>query len=682
MTHAAYLALVDELLEHNRRYYVDSAPTISDSEYDAKSKQLDQAEAANPTWVVAWSPSQRVGHAPISEFVKVERAVPMLSLDNSYNLDDLRAFYERVVKGLGSETPIFSVEPKIDGFGIELTYRTGELVLAATRGDGKIGEDVTANARTVHGVTGKLREPLDLVIRGEIYIRKADFVAINAARVAAGEEEYKNPRNLASGSIKQLDPREVAKRPMRTILYEIVDGESLARGHIESLALAKRVGLPISEHNATASTWDELAAIIASWQDRRDDLPYELDGLVIKVDQFEQRAQLGTTSKFPRWAIAYKFPARQVSTILLGLEINIGRTGAVTPVAILEPVDVSGTTVARASLHNWDQVARLGLGAGDRVMIEKAGEIIPQVLHVTEPSGGPRFAAPTNCISCGATLERAEGKVVLACPNHLGCPAQQLRTIEFFASRGQMNIDGLGEKIVEQLVSAKLVSDVADLFDLTTTQLETLERFGKSSAKKLIAGITEAKKAATFSRLLSALGIANVGRTVGTPIAQKYGSLQALRDAVSAKESADFIAELSSIDGIGEVIAASVDGYFRDPDAALLVNKLLARGINPLEPVAVNNSDGAVAGKTFVVTGTLSKPRPEVQKDIEAAGGKVVGSVSKKTNYLVAGADVGQAKTDAANKNGVTIISESELQVLLAGGSVGTNAEANAASES
>lgn len=667
MTHAAYLALVDELLEHNRRYYVDSAPTISDVEYDRKSKQLDQIEAANPSWIVAWSPSQRIGHAPISEFVKVERAVPMLSLDNSYNLDDLRAFYDRVVKGLGSETPIFSVEPKIDGFGIELTYRAGELILAATRGDGKIGEDVTANARTVHGVTGKLREPLDLVIRGEIYIRKDDFVAINAARVAANEEEYKNPRNLASGSIKQLDPREVAKRPMRTILYEVVDGETVARGHLESLALAKRVGLPISEHNATATTWEELAATIESWQNRRDDLPYELDGLVIKVDAFEQRAQLGTTSKFPRWAIAYKFPARQVTTIILDLEINIGRTGAVTPVAILEPVDVSGTTVSRASLHNWDQVARLGLGKGDRVLIEKAGEIIPQVLGITESSGGARFATPTECIACGTTLERAEGKVVLACPNRLGCPAQQLRTIEFFASRGQMNIDGLGEKIVEQLVSAKLVSDVADLFDLTAAQLEKLERFGKSSAKNLIAGIAEAKKTATFSRLLSALGIANVGRTVGAPIAAKYGSLRALRDAVAAKDSTAFVAELCEIEGIGEIIATAVDAYFRDPAAAALVDKLLARGVDPIEPVAAVNANGTLVGKTFVVTGTLSKPRPEVQKDIEAAGGKVVGSVSKKTNYLVAGADVGQSKTEAATKNGVAIISEAELNALIAG---------------
>jgi DNA ligase (NAD+) len=667
MTHAAYLTLVDELLEHNRRYYVDSAPTISDVEYDRLSKQLDHAEASHPAWVVAWSPTQRVGHAPISEFVKVERAVPMLSLDNSYNLDDLRAFYDRVVKGLGSEVPTFSIEPKIDGFGIELTYRAGELVLATTRGDGKIGEDVTANARTVHGVTGKLREPLDLVIRGEIYIRKDDFVAINAARVAAQEEEYKNPRNLASGSIKQLDPREVAKRPMRTILYEIVDGELIAKGHLESLAIAKRVGLPVSSHNASAASWEQLAAAIDSWQNRRDELPYELDGLVIKVDNFEQRSQLGSTSKFPRWAIAYKFPARQVTTIIRSLEINIGRTGAVTPVAILDPVDVSGTTVSRASLHNWDQVARLGLGAGDRVLIEKAGEIIPQVLGVTQSSGGPRFVTPTTCIECGTTLERAEGRVVLACPNHLGCPAQQLRAIEFFASRGQMNIDGLGEKIVEQLVAAKLVSDVADIFDLTAVQLEKLERFGKSSAKNLIAGIAEAKKTATFSRLLAALGIANVGRTVATPIAQKFGSLRAMRDAAASKESAAFVAELCDIEGIGDVIATAVDGYLRNPAAAALIDKLLARGVDPIEPVTATNSDGALAGKTFVVTGTLSKPRPDVQKDIEAAGGKVVGSVSKKTNYLVAGADVGQSKTEAATKNGVAIITESELNALIAG---------------
>ena len=333
----------------------------------------------------------------------------MLSLDNTYGQDDLREFHERVLKGLDGEHAAYSIEPKIDGFGIELTYKQGVLALGATRGDGRIGEDVTANVATVRGVALKLREPVDIVVRGEIYMTKAEFAAINEARAKAGEEPFKNPRNTAAGTIKQMDPREVAKRPLRTILYEVVDGERYARGHLASLDYIQRLGLPVSPHNSTRRTGTSCIAHVQSWQDKRDELPYEVDGLVIKVDDFAQRAALGTTSKFPRWAIAYKFPARQVTTRLLDLELNIGRTGAVTPVAILDPVDVSGTTVSRASVHNWDQVQRLGLGKGDRVLIEKAGEIIPQILGVTEKGPGPAFETPTECPSCACTT-RARGR--------------------------------------------------------------------------------------------------------------------------------------------------------------------------------------------------------------------------------------------------------------------------------
>ena len=345
-----YMKLVDELTEHDRRYYVEAAPTISDLEYDKLLEKLRDLEAQHPDWVVAWSPTKRVGHAPISEFPKVERAVAMLSLDNTYGHDDLREFHERVLKGLDNDHVTYSIEPKIDGFGIELTYRQGVLALGATRGDGRIGEDVTQNVRTVRGVALRLAEPIDIVVRGEIYMTKAEFAAINKDRLEAGEEPFKNPRNTAAGTIKQMDPREVAKRPLRTILYEVVDGERYARAHLASLTYIKKLGLPVSPHNASASDWDGLLAAVEQWQAKRDDLPYEVDGLVIKVDDFGQRAALGTTSKFPRWAIAYKFPARQVTTRILDLELNIGRTGAVTPVAILDPVDVSGTTVSRASV--------------------------------------------------------------------------------------------------------------------------------------------------------------------------------------------------------------------------------------------------------------------------------------------------------------------------------------------
>jgi DNA ligase (NAD+) len=661
-----YLALVDELTEHDRRYYVEANPTISDAEYDQLNQRLRAIEADHPDWVVEWSPTRRVGHAPVSDFPKVERPVAMLSLDNTYDEADLKAFFDRVVKGLDGDVPVFSVEPKIDGFGIELTYQAGLLTLGATRGDGRIGEDVTANVRMVKGVALRLREPIDIVVRGEIYMTKQEFAAINAARLEAGEEPFKNPRNTAAGSIKQMDPREVAKRPMRTILYEVVDGERYASGHLASLERIRALGLPVSAHNTAAASWDALSACIHSWRDRRDDLAYELDGLVIKVDDFAQRTALGTTAKFPRWAIAYKFPARQVTTRLLGIESNIGRTGTVTPVARLEPVDVSGTTVARASVHNWDIVTKFGLGHGDRVLLEKAGEIIPQILGVTEKGPGPAFTAPTHCPSCESELVREDGKVALLCPNRLGCPAQQLAAIEFFASRGQMNIDGLGEKVVAQLVETGLVHDVADLFVLTTDQLEKLERFGKLSAQNVIAAIAKAREDASFARLLAALGIANLGGVLARPIAEKYGTLTALRAAAARVTSEAFVAELCEIDGIGETIAQSVDRFLRDPHVAVVLDKLAARGVDPAQPVRAVTS-GPLSGKTLVVTGTLTAPRADVQKRIEAAGGKVAGSVSKKTTYLVAGADTGKAKLEAAHKHAVQVITEQELEALLAG---------------
>ncbi|MBV8757003.1 MAG: NAD-dependent DNA ligase LigA [Deltaproteobacteria bacterium] len=659
-----YLALVDEVTEHDRRYYVDATPTISDLEYDRMAKRLRELEAAHPDWVVEWSPTRRVGHEPISDFPKVERPVAMLSLDNTYGEEDLREFHERVLRGLDGESVVYSIEPKIDGFGIELTYKQGVLALGATRGDGRIGEDVTPNVKCVHGVALRLREPVDIVVRGEIYISKAEFAAINAERVKLGEEPFKNPRNTAAGTIKQMDPREVAKRPMRTILYEVVDGQRYAKGHLASLDYIRRLGLPVSANNSSAADWDTLIGCVHQWQDKRDDLPYEVDGLVIKVDDFAQRQGLGTTSKFPRWAIAYKFPARQVTTILRDLEPNVGRTGAVTPVAVLDPVDVSGTTVSRASVHNYDQVQRLGLGRGDRVLIEKAGEIIPQILGVTEKGPGPAFETPTACPSCGSPLEREEGRVALACPNRLGCPAQQLAAIEFFASRGQMNIDGLGEKVVAQLVSQGLVHDVADIFTLTWEQLDSLERFAEQSAKNLIAAIDKARQAATFSRLLAALGIPHVGGVAAKAIAQRYRRLTALRAAAGAKEHEAFVEELSEIEGIGEIIAIAVDRFLRDPHAAAILDKLGALGIDPEEQV-VAIAEGPLTGKTLVVTGTLTQARADIQKRIEQAGGKVAGSVSKKTSYLVAGADTGKTKLEAAQKHGVTVIDEAELEKLL-----------------
>ena len=663
-----YLALVDALTEHDRRYHVEAAPTISDVEYDRLAAQLVALEAAHPEWLVAYSPSQRAGHAPVSDFPKVTRAVAMLSLDNTYDEADLRAFYDRVVKGLDGDTCAFSIEPKIDGLGIELTYERGLLTLGATRGDGKTGEDVTPNVKLLPSVPLRLREPVDVTVRGEIYMRKDEFAAVNLARIEAGEEPFKNPRNTAAGSIKQMDPAEVRRRPLHAILYEVVDGERIASGHGASLERLRALGLPVSKHDARATSWEELLAAVHSWQHRRDDLPYELDGLVIKVDDFAQRTALGRTNKFPRWAIAYKFPARQVTTTLLGIQIYVGRTGAVTPVAELAPVELSGTTVANASVHNWDQVARLGLRLGDRVLIEKAGEIIPQILAVTEPGPGAVFEPPTVCPSCGHALEREEGRVALLCPNRLGCPAQLHAAIEFFASRGAMNIDGLGEKVVAQVMAAGLVTDVADLFALTQAQLLGLERFAATSAKNLIESIAKAKAAATFARLLYSLGIANVGSVIARPIAEKYGRLSKLREAAAAKSSEAFVEELCELEGVGATIAENLDAFLRDSNAIVVLDKLLhVHAFDPEQPL-VATAGGALVGKTLVVTGSLAAPRADIQKRIEAAGGKVAGSVSKKTTYLVAGADTGKTKLDAALANGVRVIDEAELEVLFTGG--------------
>ena len=673
LSQSQYLELAKELTEHNQRYYVDAAPIISDFEYDKLLEKLRKVESEHPDWVVDWSPTQRVGHEPLSSFPKVVRDVPMLSLDNTYDESELKAFHERVLRGLGvgpddpeAATIItYVVEPKIDGFGIELTYEKGVLTLAATRGDGTTGEEVTANVRTVRGVPLRLREDVDVKVRGEVYMTRADFAELNKRRVAAGEEAFKNPRNTAAGSIKLLDPKQVAERPMHVTLYEAVDGERHAKSHFEVLAWMRGLGLPTSEHNSEAHTWDDLHQQVQDWFERRAQLPFDADGLVVKVSSFDQRVTLGATSKFPRWAIAYKFPAEKVTTVVQELEINVGRTGAVTPVAILEPVDISGTTVKRASLHNWDQVQRLGLGPGDRILLEKAGEIIPQVLSVVQRASDKTFEAPTHCPSCNTKLVREEGKVVLICPNSMSCPEQLLAVLEFFAGRGQMNIDGLGTKICLTLLDEGLVENIADLFILTKEQLLELERFADTSAQNLIDAIATAKKNATFSRLLAALGVPLVGGVAARAITQRYRSMGELLKLVdSTKPGEGFIEALTEIDGIGTVMATSLESFLRDANNRKVLALLQERGVDPVEPV-VETVEGALSGKTFVITGTLSRPRSDIKKAIEAVGGKVVGSVSKKTDYLVAGEKTGKSKLTAAEKHGVEVVDEEALNKLL-----------------
>ena len=661
----SYLDLVAEVSEHDRLYHVEDRPRIPDHEYDQLYRRLRELEEAHPDWVVQWSPTRRVGHQPASAFPKVVREIPMLSLDNTYDQAELRAFHDRIARALDGEAVAYVVEPKIDGLSVELVYRDGLLALGATRGDGTTGEDVTGNLRTVRGVPLRLGRELSVTIRGEVYMTRADFARVNEDRVAAGELPFKNARNSAAGSLKLLDPRQVAARPLRAILYDAVGGEALARSHHEVLDLLAELGVPTSPHNLRCESWDDLWRAVTEWEGRRDELPYDTDGVVVKVDSFLQRRALGATSKFPRWAIAYKFPANQVVTTVLGLEVNIGRTGTVTPVAMLEPVELSGTTVKRASLHNWDQVARLGVGTGDRVLVHKAGEIIPQVLSVVEKHAEGPFAPPASCPSCGTALARDEGKVALRCPNSLGCPWQLAQSIQFFAGRGQMNIDGLGEKVTQSLIDAGLVKNVADLFALTQDQVEALDRFAEQSAKNLIEAIARAGRTASFSRLLAALGVPHVGGVAARAIAQRYRRMAELLSLVDAGADAA-VEQISEVPGVGEVIARSLVDFLARPESREVLRLLALRGVDPVEPEAAPvAATGPLGGKTFVITGTLSAPRSEVQHRIESAGGKVTGSVSKATSYLVAGENTGQSKLSAAAKHGVTVIDEAALDRLL-----------------
>ena len=665
-----YLALVAELLEHDRRYYVDNDPSIADFEYDQKKKQLEAFEAAHPDWVVAHSPTRRVGHTPLSGFAKVERAVAMLSLDNTYSAGDLSDFFGRVVRGLQGagdrRSPELVVEPKIDGIGIELTYKAGVFVLGATRGDGLIGEDVTQNLRTVKNLPMILKEKVDLLVRGEVYMPREAFDKLNVERLAAGEEPFKNPRNATGGTLKQLDSRIVAKRPLRVLVYEVVGDAPGIATHSGLLDYLRRLGLPVYPDTKTVGSLDALLKEVTVWQDKRASLPFEVDGLVLKVNDLGQREQLGFTARAPRWAIAYKFPAQQATTKLLDVELGVGRTGVVTPVAVLQPVELAGTTVSRASMHNWDQMSRLGVMVGDFVLVEKAGEIIPQILAVVKERRQGReselrpIPPPTKCPECGDTLIKRPGEVALRCPNTKPCPRQLREAVTFFCNRDAMNITGLGDKLVESLVTAGLIKDLADLFALTRAALLRLPRLGEKSVDNVLAAIATGRAEATLSRFVTALGIPGIGWVWAQKIAEQYSSLDSLLKA----DPEAVYRNLVGIHGFGDERAGAVRDYLSDPQTQALLHKFISLGLSPLEPVV---STGPLLGKTFCITGTLSKPRGDFQKRIEAAGGKFTSSVTKKTSYLVIGADPGEDKRTAATKHGVPILEEAALEALLSG---------------
>jgi DNA ligase (NAD+) len=679
---------VRELAEHDRRYYVDNNPSITDYEYDLLQKRVFAIEAAHPDFRAPFSPSQRVGHAPISAFPKVVRAVPMLSLDNTYSEAELREFHERVRRGLHksegelfgksgpSEEPVYVVEPKIDGIGIELTYKGGAFVMGATRGDGLVGEDVTSNLRTIKNLPLLLNAPRDfpaglpetLTVRGEVYMQRADFARINEERTSRGEEPFKNPRNCAGGTLKLLDPRLVAERPLRVLVYEVVGELPGIRSHFELLTYLRQTGLPVYPEITRVKSIDELLSLLHTWEERRPKLPFDIDGLVIKVDSLLQRQSLGFTARSPRWAIAYKFPAQQAVTRLRELEVNVGRTGVVTPVAILDPVELAGTTVSRASLHNWDQVARLGVQIGDDVLVEKAGEIIPQIVMVVKERRQGReselvpIVPPTVCPECGDTLVRHPGEVALRCPGTRPCPRQLREALVFFCHRDAMDIENLGPKLVAELVGRGLVKDLADIYDLPLEQLLSLPRMAQKSADNVLLAINKSRSEATLSRFITALGIPQIGEVWAQKVAATYRSLQALLDAPPG----EVFEKLASQHGFGAERAGAVRDYLADPKNRGLLAKFIDRGVSPVEPES-HATSGALAGKSVCITGTLSQPRRDVQRRIEAAGGKVVGSVSGKTSYLLVGESPGEDKRKAAEKHKVPILDEAAFDKLLAG---------------
>ena len=688
---------------HEERYYIHASPEISDEEFDRLLHELEKLEAENPDLVTLDSPTQRVAGRPTEGFPTVEHIAPMLSLDNAYNEEELRAFDERVRKGagLGDAKVPYVAELKIDGLSIALTYEDGRLVRGATRGDGVRGEDVTPNVRTIRRLPLSLKDavPGRIEVRGEVYLPKAHFERINKEREQEGEPLYANPRNVAAGTMRNLDPGLVARRKLGAFVYQLVLPDLPPKGgshksvektsadlfgnpvasafrrksHAETLDEMKRVGLPVEPHWQRCVGVDELIAFCAAWADKRRELEFDTDGVVIKVDDLALRDKLGTTAKFPRWATAFKFPAQQAHTKLLKIDVNVGRTGANTPYAVLEPVFVAGSTISMATLHNAEDIARKDFREGDTVIIEKAGDVIPRVVAPIlslRPADAVPWVMPTTCAACGSVLARDEEEVVWRCEN-TSCPARLRRSLEHFASRSAMNIEGLGESLVDALIEQELVHDFGDLYQLSAEQLEGLivtpreprseravaRRLGKVG-RNVFEQIDRSRKN-DLSRLVYGLGIRHVGEKAATTISRYMRTMPAILEAPAER--------LQTIPEIGPVVAASIRAFADEPHNRALVEKLAAAGVNmdSQQPPIDEAAPGPLAGKTFVITGTLeSMSREDATTAIEELGGKVAGSVSKKTSYLVAGADAG-SKLAKAQQLGTTVLTEAEFRTII-----------------
>ncbi|MEK4701331.1 NAD-dependent DNA ligase LigA [Solibacillus sp. FSL R7-0668] len=653
------IAELNQLLhEYGYAYYVEDKPLVEDSVYDQLLHELIALEEANPQFIYADSPTQRVGGAVLEGFQKVTHQTAMLSLSNAFNEAGLRDFDRKIEQAIGSNYS-YVCELKIDGLAISLRYENGVFVQGATRGDGSVGEDITANLKTIKAIPLRLKEPVTIEVRGEAYMPKKSFEQLNARRTENGEELFANPRNAAAGSLRQLDPKIAASRNLSTFIYAIGgDGESYGiSGHWEMLKYLEHLGFPSNKEREYCETIDDVLSFIEKWTEARPNLAYEIDGIVIKVNAYAQQDELGFTAKSPRWAIAYKFPAEEVVTTLLDIELTVGRTGVITPTAILTPVLVAGTTVSRASLHNEDLIRDKDIRLGDTVIVRKAGDIIPQIVGVIveqRPEDAVPYQMPTHCPACDEEVVRIETDVALRCVNPL-CPAQIAEGIKHFVSRNAMNIDGLGEKVVEQLLRENYIHDVSGLYELTIEQLVNLERMGQKSATNLVDAIAKSKEN-SLERLLFGLGIRHVGEKAAKILAQAFETMDALMLAT--------IEQLTAIHEIGDKMAESVVAYFANEQIQQLINRLKEHGINMTykgKKVMVEAGANLFAGKTIVLTGKLQQlTRNEAKAKIEQLGGIVAGSVSKKTDLVIVGEDAG-SKLEKAQSLGIEIWDELRL---------------------
>jgi DNA ligase (NAD+) len=649
--------LREQIRSHDYHYYVLDAPLISDSQYDMLMKELLELEKNHPELITPDSPTQRVGGKPLSKFNRIIHRQPLLSLDNAFSFQDLLEFDRRI--GAGNIQRDYVTELKIDGVSIALVYENGILVTAATRGDGMVGEDVTANIKTIRSIPLRLRTPVErLEVRGEIYMPKSEFVRLNQQKEEQGERVFANPRNAAAGSLRQLDPNITAGRSLAAFIYDILylEGPNIS-SQWEALSYLKEQGFPVNSEAHRVDNIEQAFEVCQEYQSRRHDLPYEIDGVVIKLNNMAGRTELGSTARSPRWAIAFKFPAEEKETRILDVEVNVGRTGIIAPTAIMEPVVLAGTTVSRASLHNFDLVREKDVRIGDIVLLRKAGDIIPEIIKsLPERRSGKEVEVtpPSRCPACGSQVVHPQGEVAIRCEN-ISCPARLKESLIFYASRSAMDIEGLGPAIIDQLVERGMVNKLEDLYSLQAADLQSLERMGAKSAANILQAIEDSKQR-PLHRLITALGIRHIGAKTARLLTQR---LNRIEDFFQVKEE-----ELTSIPEIGDIMAASIVAFFQEPRNQETVTKLQQAGVNTIEP-RVDQIDLPLSGKAFVLTGTLQTlSRNEAAELIESRGGKVTASVSRKTDYVVVGSEPG-SKYDKAMQLGLTILDEESFLALL-----------------